>query len=71
MVYALSSYDRVKMQKQAIVIPTQNNFRKQHVKANSYSVYYALLELKHSKRKKKINIVVNYSFPDKLSKHVC
>lgn len=36
MVYALSSYDRTKMQKQAIVIPTQNNFRKQHVKANNY-----------------------------------
>lgn len=36
MVYALSSYDRVKMQKQAIVIPTQNNFRKQHVIASSY-----------------------------------
>lgn len=34
MVNALSSYDRAKMQKQAIVIPTQNNFRKQHVKAN-------------------------------------
>lgn len=40
MVYALSSYDRVKMQKQAIVIPTQNNFRKQQVKANSYMYMY-------------------------------
>lgn len=39
MVYALSSYDRTKMQKQAIVIPTQNNFRKQQVKANSYMYY--------------------------------
>lgn len=36
MVNALSSYDRAKMQKQAIVIPTQNNFRKQHVIASSY-----------------------------------
>lgn len=36
MVNALSGYDRAKMQKQAIVIPTQINFRKQHVKASSY-----------------------------------
>lgn len=36
MVNALSSYDRAKMQKHAIVFPTQNNFRKQQVKANNY-----------------------------------
>lgn len=39
MVNALSSYDRAKMQKHAIVIPTLINFRKQHVKASSYMYY--------------------------------
>lgn len=36
MVNALSSCDRAKMQKHAIVILTQINFRKQHVKASNY-----------------------------------
>lgn len=61
MVNALSSYDGAKMQKQAIVIPTQtiseNNTLKRVITCTLNSVYYALQELKHSKRKKKLTLL--------------